>query len=164
MSGPNSINGNAARRGQVRFLILGLGLLLMLNACGSGMVLEQAEFAQPLESVLSVEQGDVHDPRTGIRFSVDPILNEEGAGDVPAVRLIRHRSGLYMLTATGFQHVWYLESGLNQFKVVNQHLLRESGLGEPIMNQRGESIELVDQSTGHRFLLNEEGVITEGDQ
>lgn len=139
-------------------------LLLGMGGCSSGLVIEQAEFSQPVESVLEVDQGVIHDPRTGIRFSVSAILQEEGAGDVPVVRLIRHQSGIYMMTASGFRHVWLLESGRNQLEVVDQILVRESGLGEPVFNQRGEVVELLDQSTGHRFQLTDEGLAEEVNQ
>ncbi|MEX0593352.1 MAG: hypothetical protein WD115_01145 [Balneolaceae bacterium] len=139
-------------------------LLLGTSGCSSGLVIEQAQFSQPIESVLEVNEGEVHDERYGIRFSVDPILQEEGAGTVPVVRLIRHQSGVYMMTASGFRHVWILESGRNQLDVTDAILVRESGLGEPVFNQRGEWVELLDQSTGHRFRLTDEGLVEEENQ
>lgn len=140
------------------------GVLIVMSGCSSGLVIEQAEFSQPVESVLEVDDGEVHDIRYGIRFSVDPILQEEGAGSVPVVRLIRHQSGVYMLTASGFRHVWLLETGTNQLEVTDSILVRESGLGEPVFNQKGDWVELLDQSTGHQFRLTDEGLVEEENQ
>jgi hypothetical protein len=87
-------------------LSLCVALLFGAAACGPSLVIQNVDYSQPVESVLTPD-GDamVHDQRYAIKFSISPILEDEGVSSVDEIRLIRNRAGYYFVTAEGFSNV-----------------------------------------------------------
>lgn len=136
-------------------------LLMSLSACGSKMVIQNVDFAQPLEIVMEADaQANVSDVRSGLAFNLSAVLEKENitpsdfAGT--AVRMIRNRDGFYFLTAPGFRHVFILESGERELREAELVRIPGERLQNPVFNQRSPLIQLVD---GERtFSLNSSGL------
>lgn len=131
-----------------RYSLLAL-LLFAVSACGSKMVIQNVDFAHPLEIVMEADaQANVSDVRTGLAFNLSSILEKENisrsdfAGT--AVRMIRNRDGYYFLTAPGFRHVFILESKTRELKEVEIVRIPGDRLQNPAFNQRSPLIQLVD--------------------
>ncbi|MGF1670736.1 MAG: hypothetical protein ACFCU6_09820 [Balneolaceae bacterium] len=145
-------------KSNITTLLFGVVLLLGTVACGPSLVIQNVDYAQPIESVLSPDSDNiVHDQRYAVKFSVSPILEEEGTGAVDHVRLIRNRAGFYFVTASGFQNVYIFEPSENELKLKRKIEITTAGLGQPAFNQRQDHIELIDSATGDTFRLTEEG-------
>lgn len=137
-------------------------LLIGTVSCGPSLVIQNVDYSQPLESVLTPDSENVvHDKRYAIKFSVSQILETEGRESVNQIRLIRNRSGYYFVTANGFQHVYVLAPGEGELQLENTIEFLENPLDEPVFNQRNEYIELVDLSDGETYRLNKEGILEE---
>lgn len=136
-------------------------LLFTASACGSKMVIQNVDFAHPLEIVMEADaQANVSDIRSGLTFNLGAILERENISRADfagsAVRMIRNRDGLYFLTAPGFHHVFILESGVRELKEVEIVRIPGERLQNPAFNQRSPLIQLVD---GDRlFDLNSGGL------
>lgn len=136
--------------------------VLMVGAvsCGPSMVIQNVDYSQPLESVLTPNSENmVHDQRYAIMFSVTPILEAENVSSVNEVHLIRNHDGYYFVTANGFQNVYVFEPGEGELELENTIEFVENPLGEPAFNQRDGYIELVDLSTDEIYRLNHEEII-----
>ncbi|MEX2640746.1 MAG: hypothetical protein WD266_08650, partial [Balneolales bacterium] len=102
-----------------------------LGACGS-LVIENVDYAQPIESVLSVQDdGTVEDVRSGLSFSIMPLQNEE-TGDTtsvttPEIRIIRNQEGYYFVTAPGYAHVFVLRPQAGELQLHETILIDENG-------------------------------------
>jgi len=140
-------------------LLIGVALLIGTVACGPSLVIQNVDYAQPIESVLSPDSENiVHDQRYAVKFNVSPILNEEGTNSVDNVRLIRNRAGFYFVTSSGFQNVYVFEPSENELKLTNQIAITTAGLDQPAFNQRQDYIELIDTASGDTYRLTEEGI------
>ena len=133
-------------------------------SCGPSLVIQDVDYSQPLESVLSPDSDNiVHDDRYAIDFSITPILEEEGRSSVNQIRLIRNHAGYYFVTANGFRNVYVFAPAESELELENTIEFEEKGLGEPAFNQRNEYIELVDLSNGETYRLDHEGIQEEED-
>lgn len=136
--------------------ISAITLLLILSGCGSSLIIENVDYAQPLESVLVPDSNnEVHDQRYALRFTISGILLREGVEGVQEIRLIRDQAGLYYLTAAGFSSVYQFTPEQGSLKLMNRIAIPGDVLQQPALNQRGSYIELVDTSNGRTFNLSE---------
>jgi hypothetical protein len=139
-------------------LLLCVALMFGAAACGPSLVLEGVDYAQPIESVLAPDDNaEVHDQRYAVKFSISPVLEEEGVSQVDEIRLIRNRAGYYFLTAAGFNHVYVFEPSDSELALATKIEITEDGLEQPAFNQRNEYIELVDLGTGESYNLDQSG-------
>ncbi len=140
-------------------LSLCVALLFGAAACGPSLVIQNVDYAQPLESVLSPDtENQVHDQRYAIKFNISGILQEEGVSSVDEIRLIRSRAGYYFVTASGFNNVYVFETDESELKLENKIEITANGLGQPAFNQRDSHIELVDLATGNTYNLDHNGL------
>ncbi|MDX1642033.1 MAG: hypothetical protein R3220_10070 [Balneolaceae bacterium] len=139
-------------------LFLGVAVMAGTVSCGPSLVIQNVDYAQPLESVLTPDSENmVHDDRYAVDFSIAPILEEEGRSSVSEIRLIRNSAGYYFLTANGFNNVYVLFPAEGELELENK-IEFEAGLNEPAFNQRDEYIELVDLASGETYRLDHEGI------
>ncbi|MCH8485791.1 MAG: hypothetical protein LAT75_02930 [Candidatus Cyclonatronum sp.] len=132
----------------INFSLL-LLLLISVSACGSKLVIQNVDFANPIEMVMPADaQANVSDTRTGLSFNLNAILEKEGITpadfESTAVRMIRNTDGLFFLTAPGFRHVFILESGQRELKESQVVSIPGERLQNPAFNQRSPLIQLVD--------------------
>jgi hypothetical protein len=140
-------------------LSLCVALLFGAAACGPSLVIQNVDYAQPLESVLSPDtENQVHDQRYAIKFNISGILEEEGISSVDEIRLIRSRAGYYFVTASGFNNVYVFETDESELKLENKIEITANGLGQPAFNQRNSHIELVDRATGDTYNIDHNGL------
>lgn len=142
---------------------------LMLAGCGSSLVIENVDYAQSIESVLTPnEQGVVNDVEHGIEFSILPLQFEEtqdtSSVTVEQVRYIRGQEGYYYITASGFQNVYIMTPEEGQLVLNEQVLASEQGIASPALNQRGSFIQLVDRESGETWRLSSDGIQEEESQ
>ncbi len=139
-------------------LSLCVALLFGAAACGPSIVLQGVDYAQPIESVLAPDgNAEVHDQRYAVKFTIAPVLEEEGVSSVDEIRLIRNSAGYYFLTAAGFNNVYVFESGESELSLKRKIEISGSGLQQPAFNQRDGHIELVDLGTGNTYNLDQSG-------
>ncbi len=136
-------------------LILCITIMAGGAACGSSFVIHDVDYSQPVESVLTPDSDSmVHDQRYAVKFSISGLLAEEGVTGVDEIRMIRNHAGFYYLIAAGFQHVYIFQPGESILELEDKIRVSESGLGQPVFNQRGSFIELIDRSTGNTWNLD----------
>lgn len=141
-------------------LLMCIALLFGAAACGPSLVLQEVDYAQPIESVLSPDSNaDVHDQRYAVKFNISPVLQEEGVSTVDQIRLIRNSAGYYFLTAQGFKNVYVFSPEASELELESKINITGNGLQQPAFNQRNGTIELVDMSTGDTFNLDQNGLI-----
>lgn len=127
-------------------------------SCGPSLVIQNVDYAQPIESVLTPDSDNmVHDDRYAIDFSIAPILEAEGVSSVNQIRLIRNSAGYYFVTSSGFQNVYVFFPAENELELENTIEFIQ-GLGEPAFNQRNEYIQLVDLAKDETYRLDHEGI------
>lgn len=135
-------------------------LMIGTVSCGPSLVIQNVDYSQPLESVLTPNSENmVHDQRYAIKFSVAPILEAEGTSSVNEVHLIRNHDGYYFVTAGGFQNVYVFAPGEGELELENTIEFVENPLEDPAFNRRDGYIELVDLSVDETYRLNHEGII-----
>lgn len=135
-----------------------LALIVFMSGCGTSLVIQNVDFSQPVESVLTPDSnGEIHDQRFALRIDVKPLLEAEDLRDVNEVRLIRNRDGFYFLTAHGFASVYVLKPGEGEL-IVHEQIELEEPLESPAFNQRGTHIELIAQNLGQTYYLDQNGV------
>ncbi len=133
-------------------------LLFTAVGCGSSMVIQDVDYSQPIESVLTPDADQViHDQRFAIKFSIAKVLEQEGIQSADEVRLIRNRAGYYFLTAKGFNNVYVFKPGEHELKKKEIIEISSEGIGDPAFNQRDRYIELVDRATGQTYNLDQTG-------
>lgn len=137
-------------------LLMCVAFLFSAAACSS-LEISNVDYAQPIESVLTVDGNEVHDKRYAIKFNISPVLDEEGVSSVDEVRLIRNSRGYYFLTASGFNNVYVLEVEEGGLKEKNIIGIPGDALQQPAFNQRNGMIELVDLATGATHNLDHNG-------
>src|SRR5690554_6088908 len=96
-------------------------MMLIGTACKSSFVVENVDYTQRIESVLTPdENGNVQDIRHGISFNVLPFQYQEYADTsflaVEEIRLIRNSNGFYFITANDFNHVYVMEPEAGKLK------------------------------------------------
>lgn len=140
-------------------LLLCVALLFGAAACGPSLVLQDVDYSQPIESVLTPdENSEVHDQRYAVKFSISPVLEEEGISSVDEIRLIRNSAGFYFLTAAGFNNVYVFEPVEGELALATEIEIPGDGLSQPAFNQRDGHIELVDMETGDSYNLDQNGI------
>ncbi|TVR13852.1 MAG: hypothetical protein EA391_13600 [Balneolaceae bacterium] len=133
-------------------------LLFTAMGCGSSMVIQDVDFSQSIESVLTPDSDQtVHDQRFGIKFSIAKILEREGMQSVDEVRLIRNRAGYYFITADGFNNVYVFEPAERELKKKRIIEISSQGISNPAFNQRDRFIELVDRVSGQTYNIDHTG-------
>lgn len=142
-----------------KLLTLSLCVAFLFGAAAcSSLEIANVDYAQPVESVLSVDgNNDVQDQRYAIKFNISPVLTEEGVSSVDEVRLIRNSAGYYFLTASGFSNVYVfepVESGLEEKNIIS---IPGEALSQPAFNNRNGVVELVDLATGATHNLDQNG-------
>ncbi|PWN07600.1 hypothetical protein [Rhodohalobacter mucosus] len=136
-----------------------VALFFAAAACGPSLVLQNVDYAQPIESVLTPDSNNqVHDQRYAIKFTITDILSEEEISSVDQIRLIRNSAGYYFVTAPGFSNVYVFETSESELKLSTRISVSDSGLDQPAFNQRNTHIELVDLSTGNTYNLDQNGL------
>lgn len=137
--------------------ILAFGLLL--TGCGSSLVLQNVDYSQPLESVLNPDSdGVVHDQRYAIEFNIVPLLEYEGVESVSEIRLIRNAAGYYFVTADNFRNVYIFAPGEGELALHEEIEIPNGPIKQPAFNQRNTFIELVNQSSGETYNLDQNGI------
>ncbi len=155
----NTHKTNTMAKTNLTTLLIGVALLLGTVACGPSLVIQNVDYTQPVESVLSPDSDNiVHDQRYAVKFNVSPILTEEGTNEADNVHLIRNRAGFYFVTASGFQNVYVFEPAENELKLSSKIEITTAGLGQPAFNQRQDHIELIDMASGDTYRLTQEGI------
>lgn len=145
-------------------ILLGVFVLFSVASCGPSLVIQNVDYSQPLESVVAPNSDNmVHDQRYAIKFSIAPILEEEGITSVNQIRLIRNNAGYYFVTANDFQNVYVFFPGESELRLENT-IEFEEGIGEPAFNQRDGYIQLVDLSTDETYRLDHEGILEDEEQ
>lgn len=130
------------------FSLAALAVMLTVAGCAPSLVLEPANFAWPLESVLQVnDEGKIQEDRYTFSVNVSELfLLERGATEgigSETIRIIRSSAGNYFFTAEGFQHVYIFTVENGAMKLLNQVLVSNSGIVSPAFNQRQTHIELL---------------------
>ncbi len=148
----------------MRFVKLSLLLLLTLVIAGgcASVVLEPADFAWPIESVLNVdEKGNIQDNRYSFSINVKPLFFAEKQDtlnlQMESVRIIRGTKGYYYLIAPTFKNVYVFNVDDGRMVLVNQIQVSGTGLELPAFNQRQPYIELLDGNK-HLYFINHYGI------
>lgn len=130
-------------------------LALAIASCSS-FTIQQVKFGWPIESVLKVDsKGDVNDNRFALTFNVIEIFKLE-MGENPSyenkeLRVIRDNSGFYLITAKEFKNVYLFIAKNGTLTLETKYLLNETGLVNPVLNQRNEYIELIDNTVTYKI-------------
>jgi hypothetical protein len=143
---------------QINFLLF---LLLAFAAACSTLKLQQADFAWPVESVISVnENGKVSDDRYSISFDIKSLFFEEtkdsSAYEGKKIRMLRDINGYYFITAEKFKNVYVFQMDNGSMVLHNKIFISEVGIVDPALNQRTPYIELIDG--GKSLYLTNNGI------
>lgn len=132
----------------------------ILIGCSS-LKLTQTDFSWPVESVIHVDdKGIAADDRYSISFSAKPLFFEE-AGDSLAfvnkdLRVIRDTLGYYYMTGNNFKNVYVFTMGEGCFKLEDKIAISDSGISNPVFNQRPPYIQLVEGNK--EYYLSNNGI------
>ncbi len=140
-------------------VILIVTAALLFSAC-SGVKLAPAEFGWPIESVLKVDNnGFVKEDRYSISFNTKPMFLKETEDSTAfsgkSIHLIRNNEGFYFITSAGFKNVYVFtmnQGALLQHKII---MISETGMKNPLFNQRKPFIELVDDGKSIKLTSDE---------
>ena len=151
----------------MKAMFVPIGISFFILAGCSSLILKPADFAWPVESVLSVDsQGKVQSERYSFSVDVKALLFAETQDSVNIskinLRIIRDVKGYYFITASQFKNVYIFEQTVGGLKLKNKILVAQNGLTEPALNQRVPYVQLVN-GKNPALLLTEEGVF-EGDK
>ena len=151
----------------MKAMFVPIGISFFILAGCSALILKPADFAWPVESVLSVDsQGKVQSERYSFSVDVKALLFAETQDSVNIskinLRIIRDVKGYYFITASQFKNVYIFEQTVGGLKLKNKILVAQNGLTEPALNQRVPYVQLVN-GNNPALLLTEEGVF-EGDK
>lgn len=143
---------------------LAAAAVILIAAC-STLTLQPANFAWPIESVLTIDdEGDITENRYSIEFNTIGLFYEEfkdsSSYNGKKIRMIRDNQGYYYITAPRFKNVYVFRAYDGAMVLNNKILVSESGLQNPAFNQRTPYIELID---GEKTLkLTHQGIEGEG--
>jgi hypothetical protein len=144
-----------------KIIFLMIAAITLLAAC-STLKLEPAQFAWPLETVLSVDKdGFVKEDRYALNFNTKALFFEETQDSLSyagkTIRVIRNNEGYYFMTGEDFNNVYVFSIDKNAFSLKTKILISETtGLSNPAFNQRSPYIELL--SDGKAYKLTSEGI------
>ncbi len=149
---------------QIKYIML---LLLFIFPACSTLILQPADFAWPVESVLKVDgNGFVKEERFSFSFNTKDLFMQE-TGDSLGYRnkelhLIRDSKGYYFITANNFKNVYVFNADDGAFKLNDKIGISDStGIENPAFNQRSPYIELF--YNNKKINLTNEGIV-EGDK
>ncbi len=136
-------------------------LLLVIAVACSTLKLQRADFAWPVESVISIaENGTVSDERYSIRFDTGGLFYEEfedsSAYVGKEIRILRDINGYYFITAEKFKNVYVFKMDNGAMALNNKIFISEFGIKDPALNQRTPYIELIDG--GKSLYLTNNGI------
>ena len=142
-------------------IITTFAIIIFITSCKS-IILEPADFAWPIESVLNVNKdGQITDNRYSFSINVIPLFEAESkdSADISmeTVRIIRGEKGFYYMVAPGFKNLYIFTVYNGQMTLQNQILISETGIELPALNQRKPLIEILDGER-HLFYVNNEGI------
>lgn len=152
---------NSYKFGEEMKKIFFLLTLIAFVGCAQ-LVMEPADFAWPIETVLDTDdQGMVQESRYSFSANVKDLFIMETADSLAylnqAVRIIRDTEGYYYFIAPGFKNVYICSAKDGQFVLHNQVFVSEFGLDLPAFNQRKPFIELL-EGEEHLAYLNSQGI------
>ena len=136
-------------------------LLLVIAAACSTLNLQQADFAWPVESVISIdENGKVSDERYSISFDTGGLFYEEledsSAYVGKKIRILRDINGYYFIIAEKFKNVYVFQMDNGAMALNNKIFISEFGVEDPALNQRTPFVELIDG--GKSLYLTNNGI------
>lgn len=135
-------------------------IVAFLAGC-STLRLSPADFSWPVESVIHVEDnGMAKEDRYALSFNAKPIYYEE-TGDSLAyldrdLRVIRDTLGYYYITGNKFKNVYVFTMGDGAFNLYNEIQISETGISDPVFNQRPPYIELIEGNK--QYYLSNNGI------
>jgi hypothetical protein len=135
-----------------------LPLLVLFPACAT-VTLEHANFAWPVESVLTVNSMNmIEEGRYAFAVNIGPLAEAEFQDSTAlrgkSIRVLRNAQGLYFMTGPRFKNVYVFHAGDGSFNGVTTIKVSETGLGQPALNQRHPFVELLDGTAPPRYLTN----------
>lgn len=127
----------------------------------SSLTLTPAEFGWPIESVLKIDnQGFVKEDRHSVNFDTKALFLEETQDSLryagKSIRLIRNNEGYYFITASDFKNVYVFATDKNALVLENKIQINETGISDPVFNQRPPLIELI--ANGKSYKLTSSGI------
>ncbi len=141
-------------------IILSAAAAFGLSACSS-LTLEHVDFSWPVESVVSVSNGNIiEEGRYALVCNVGKVAAEEFQDSTALrgakLRLLRNSEGYYFLTGPKFKHVYVFEPGESELSMKSSIEVSKNGLKDPALNQRSPYVELVDGESFERLLTSDE--------
>jgi len=138
-----------------------LFVFILLSGC-AGVVLEPANFAWPLESVLEAnEKGFIEENRYSFSVNVKPLFfaerNDSSSFNKESVRVIRGNKGYYYMIASGFKNIYIFTVDNGAMTLYDIIFVSEFGVDLPAFNQRNPYIELL-EGEETLLLLNSDGI------
>ncbi len=133
---------------------------VILAGCSS-LMLAPADFSWPVESVIRVDDnGMAKEDRYALSFNAKPLYFEE-TGDSLAyldrdLRVIRDTLGYYYITGNKFKNVYVFTMGEGAFNLYNEIQISETGIANPVFNQRPPYIELIEGD--NQYYLSNSGI------
>ncbi len=133
---------------------------VILAGCSS-LRLSPADFSWPVESVIHVDDnGRASEDRYAISFNAKPLYFEEN-GDSLAyldkeLRIIRDTLGYYYITGNQFKNVYVFSMKDGAFDLEEKIQISETGISNPVFNQRTPYIELVEGNK--EYYLSHKGI------
>jgi len=132
----------------------------VLAGCSS-LRLSPADFSWPVESVIRVDDnGMAKEDRYALSFNAKPLYFEE-TGDSLAyldrdLRVIRDTLGYYYITGNKFKNVYVFTMGDGAFNLYNEIQVSETGIANPVFNQRPPYVELIEGD--NQYCLSNSGI------
>ncbi len=142
----------------LKYMIL---LTAALLAGCSPMRLAPSDFSWPVESVIRVsDNGMAKEERYALSFNAKPLYFEE-TGDSLAyldrdLRVIRDTLGYYYITGNKFKNVYVFTMGDGAFNLYDKFQISETGMTDPVFNQRPPYIELIEGNK--KYYLSNSGI------
>ncbi len=140
----------------------GMNLLAAVVLAGcSSLRLAPADFSWPVESVIKVDDnGLAKEDRYALSFNAKPLYFEE-TGDSLAyldrdLRIIRDTLGYYYITGNKFKNVYVFTMLDGAFNLKNEIQISETGITNPVFNQRPPYIELIEGDK--QYFLSNSGI------
>ena len=129
----------------IKFVVV---LLSVFIAACTSLVLQPADFAWPVESVVKVDNdGNVQEDRYSITFNAKELFLEETEDSLgyknKDLRLIRDSKGYYFIVANNFKNVYVFNTDEGTLKLKNKIEVSDTlKMENPAFNQRPPYIEL----------------------
>jgi len=146
--------------------ILKYSIFLIVAASLAGcstLRLTPADFAWPVESVIQVDNnGMAKEDRYEISFNAKPLYFEETGDSLSyldrELRMIRDTLGYYYITGNKFKNVYVFTMGDGALNLEEQIQISETGMTNPVFNQRAPYIELIEGDK--QYYLSNNGIET----